>query len=145
VNPKQLLGILGGALMIIGPFLPLASAPIVGDITWFQNGKGDGTIVAIFGLGTLILAAAGQTRLLWITGGVSLAMVAYTFYNFHSALDDMKRELSTGLEGNPFGGLATAAANAVQLKWGLPVVLVGAVLALAAAALKPPVAPSAAT
>jgi hypothetical protein len=145
VNPKQLLGMLGGALLIIGPFLPIVSAPIVGDITWFQNGKGDGTIIAILGLGTIILAAASKTRLLWITGGISLAMVVYAFYNFQTALSDMKRELSADLEGNPFGGLATAAANAVQIKWGLPVVLVGAIMAIAAAALKPPAAAPAAT
>jgi hypothetical protein len=145
VSPKQLLGIIAGALMIIGPFLPLVSAPIVGDMTWFQNGKGDGTIVAILGLGTLVLAAANQTRLLRITGGVTLAMVVYTFYNLQAALGDMKRELNAGMEGNPFGGLAAAAANAVQIKWGLAVVLVGAVLAIAAAAAKQKVTVVAAT
>jgi hypothetical protein len=136
MSPKQLLGTIAGALMILGPFLPLVSVPIVGDVTWFQGGKGDGMIVAILGLATLILAAANQTRWIWIAGGVTLAMVVYTFYNLQAALGDMKRDLSADLEDNPFGALATAAANAVQIKWGLAVVLVGAVLAIAAAAAK---------
>jgi len=136
MSPGQLLGIAGGVLMIVAPFLPFASSPIAGVITWFEGARGVAIGVAIMGVGTIILALRNQMRALWIPGGVSLLLAAYSYYDFRSALGEMKQGLENSLAGSPFGLLADAAAGSVQLRWGLPVALVGALLAIAAAALK---------
>jgi len=137
MNSRQVLGIMGGVLLVLGPFLPFVSSPVVGDITWFEGEKAGGIIMAILGIGSIFLAVKGKLRSLWFTGGAALAMLVYAYYDFHSALEATKQDVETKLAGNPLGGLAVIATESIELKWALPVAFLGAVLVIAAAALKP--------
>jgi len=135
---KQLrmsLGVIGSVLLVFGAFAPLISVPFVGSITYIMRGEGDGVIVVVLGLLSLVLAVAGQFNALWFTGLASLGLMAFTFYNVRSGLDDMRESMASELAGNPFRGLAEVAVEAVQFQWGWGVLLVGAVLILVAAAL----------
>jgi hypothetical protein len=42
---RQLLGILGSTLLFLGVFLPIVKLPVVGDLNYFANGRGDGVLV----------------------------------------------------------------------------------------------------
>jgi hypothetical protein len=44
--------------------------------------------------------------------------------------------MQSDLAANPFGGIATAAMQSVQIQWGWAVLVVGAVLIIAAAAVR---------
>ena len=53
---KQILAILGALLLFVGVFLPIVSMPIVGSLNYFHNGQGDGTIVLVLAVISMILA-----------------------------------------------------------------------------------------
>ena len=136
MNNRQLLGIIGSALLFIGVFMPIVKFPIVGDMNYFQNGKGDGIFIIVFAVGSFALVLARQYRGLWFTSIASAAVLAFTFFNFHSKINQMKVQMDADLAGNPFRGLADLAVQSVQLQWGWAVLVVGVVFLVAAAAVK---------
>ena len=135
MKPRQVVALIAGIALIIGPFCPIVSFPIVGDMTYFKNGEGDGTIVVALGVVTLILGAMRMYILLWLTGVGSVGMATYTFLQIRHKIGELSSSISGDLKDNPFRGLADVAVQAVQIKWGLGVVIVGGVLAMAAAAM----------
>lgn len=46
-NNRHVVGLIGSLLLFIGVFCPIVSAPIIGNINYFQNGKGDGVLIII--------------------------------------------------------------------------------------------------
>ena len=69
---KQILAILGALLLFVGVFLPIVSMPIVGSLNYFHNGQGDGTIVLVLAVISIILATTRRFRGLWVTGSAQL-------------------------------------------------------------------------
>jgi hypothetical protein len=132
---KFLLGLIGSIALCIGVFAPLVSMPIVGAQNYFANGQGDGTMVLGLAIISLLLVFTKRYRGLWLTGLGSLAMILFTFISFQNVVSDMKSEMRADLEGNPFAGMAEAMIGTVQIQWGWAVLIVGAVLLIASAAL----------
>lgn len=62
MKAKQLLGLIGSIVLFIGVFTPIVSIPLIGEMNYFQNGKGDGTIVLILAVISFILVLAQQYR-----------------------------------------------------------------------------------
>lgn len=138
------LGIAGSALLFIGTFMPIVSLPIVGSMNYFQNGKGDGVIIAILAVISLVLCLKKKFSALWLTGLGALAVCAFTFVNFQMKISEMKDSMDSELAGNPFRGLADVAMQSIQLQWGWAVLLVGIGCIIAAAYMKDETAPAAA-
>jgi hypothetical protein len=124
-----LLGLAGSAALLIGVFCPLVTLPIVGSISYIHNGRGDGIFVAVLAAISLVLVLCRFWVGLWFTSVLSLGILGFTFINFQVRLQEMKQELA----GNPFGGIA----ETVSLSWGFAVIIVGAALLIAAAAVPP--------
>lgn len=129
---RRTIGFIGCGLLAAGVFTPIVSLPIIGNMNYFHNGRGDGIIV-------LILAAIGAVLLFTerfkgaMLAGIGAALVlAYTFINFQVRLSQMKEEMEAKLAGNPFGGLAEMAMQSVQLQWGWVVLVAGAGCLIAA-------------
>jgi hypothetical protein len=133
MQARQVIALIAGVLLIVGPFCPIVSVPIVGDITYFKNGQGDGTIVVVMGVVTIGLAIMQKYLLLWLTGVPSIGLAVYTFLQLRQKIGELSDKLSDGLKDNPFKDLAEYAAQSVQIKWGLAVVVVGGLLAVVAA------------
>ncbi len=136
MNTKQILGLIGSIVLFIGVFTPIVSVPIMGNMNYFQNGKGDGTLILILAVVSLVLVLTKKYKGLWVTGLGSLAVMAFTFINFQMKISDMKSQMESELAGNPFRGLADMAMQSVQLQWGWALLIVGAGLVIASAALK---------
>ena len=136
MNTKQLLGLIGSIILFVGVFTPIVSVPIMGNMNYFQNGKGDGTLILIFAIVSLILVLTKKYKGLWFTGLGSMAIMAFTFINFQMKISDMKAHMETELAGNPFRGLADMAMQSVQLQWGWALLIVGAALVISSAAIK---------
>jgi hypothetical protein len=115
---RQLLGILGSAILFIGVFMPMVKLPVVGDMNYFQNGRGDGVIILVLAVISFLLVLIGWYRELWITSLGSAAVLAFTFFNFQSKMSQATTQLETELKDNPFRGLADLAVQSVQLQWG---------------------------
>ena len=136
MKTKQLLGLIGSIVLFVGVFTPIVSVPIVGNMNYFQNGKGDGTIVLILAIISLVLVLANKYKGLWFTGIGSLGVVLFAFINFQSKMSQAKADMDAELAGNPFRGLADMAMQSVQLQWGWALLIVGAALVIASAASK---------
>lgn len=136
MNTKQVLGLIGSIILFIGVFTPIVSVPIMGNMNYFQNGEGDGTIVLVLAVISLILVLAKKYKGLWFTGIGSLGVMLFTFINFQSEMSQAKADMESELAGNPFRGLADMAMQSVQLQWGWALLIVGAALVIASAAMK---------
>lgn len=136
MGTKQILGLIGSIVLFTGVFTPILSIPIMGNITYLQNGKSEGTIVLVLAVVSLILVLAKKYKGLWFTGLGSAAVIALTFFNFQMKMSDMKAKMGANLAGNPFKGLADMAMHTVQLQWGWALLVVGAGLVIASAAIR---------
>ena len=122
--------------MTIGVFMPIVSFPIVGSINYIYNGRGDGVLVLMLAVISIILVSLKIYKGLWFTGIGSLWVMLYTFINLQSGISKMKKDLNSDLADNPFRGLADIAVNSVQIQWGWAVLVVGSGLMIACAASK---------
>jgi hypothetical protein len=134
--PRQILGLVGSVILFLGVFAPIVSVPIVGNINYFQNGKGDGVIILWLAVISVFLTLTKRYRVLLITGVGSLAVLAFTFINFQGRMSSARSEMREGMANNPFRGLGDAMLSTVQIQWGWAVLIIGAVLLLASAVLK---------
>lgn len=134
---RQTVGFVGSALLVVGVFMPMISLPILGSMNYFQNGEGDGTFVLILGVLSAVAVARQRYGALWLTGGASLALLTYAFATFQSRVSDVKANMGSGREDNPFEGFANALLGTVQLQWGFAVLVIGAVMVMVAANMKP--------
>ena len=132
---NMIFGIIGSLILILGVFAPIVSAPIVGNINYFQNGKGDGIIVLVLAVVALIISLTRMYKLLWIPFVGCAGMLTFTFVNFQQGMSDLRSEMQTGLADNPFAGLAEVALESVQLQWGFAVLIIGTVMLLLGATL----------
>jgi hypothetical protein len=136
VKNRQLLGILGSAILFVGVFLPIVRLPVVGDMNYFQNGRGDGVIVLVLSIVSLVLVLIRSYRELWTTALGSAAVLAFTFFNLQSTISEGKRQMESDLKDNPFRGLADLAMQSVQLQWGWAALIIGVALLISVAAMR---------
>ena len=136
LNLRQLLGFGGALLLFIGVFTPIVSVPMMGNISYFNNGKGDGVILLILSILSIVILLLKKNSWLWATGCGSVSLLLFTFVNFHLKMSEAKASLDSQLEGNPFRSLADVAMQAVQLQWGWGILLIGSTLILVSAAIK---------
>ena len=135
MKTKQLVGLAGCGLMFLGVFMPIVSAPIIGNVNYFHNGKGDGVFVVILALASLACILREKYRRLWFTGIGSLGLMVFTIINLEIRIGRAKAQISKELADNPFGGLVGLAAESMQLQWGWAVLIMGAGLVIASAAM----------
>lgn len=136
MNPRQLIGLAGAGTLLVGVFSPLISMPFMGTINYFNNGKGDGTLVLVLAAISVALVLARQFKWLWLTGLGSLGVTAMSFFNFQRSMSEMQQKMNDQLAGNPFRGFADIAMQSVQLQWGWALLVLGAGLLLASAGMK---------
>lgn len=133
---KQLLGLSGSIILFVGVFAPIVSVPIMGNINFFQNGKGDGIIVLVLAVASLALVLIQRYKWLWLTGTGCLGVTMFTFINFQLTISQMKSQMESQLAENPFRGLVDMTMQSIQLQWGWALLIVGAGLVIASAALR---------
>jgi hypothetical protein len=130
ITKQQLIGLLGSLLLLIGVFLPVLSVPIMGSISLLNNGRSDGTIILGLAIASSALIFMHKIKLLWATGGISIALLSYDLYMVSSKISQTKAELTEKMQGNPFGGFADAMMSSVQLQFGWVVLFLGCILLL---------------
>lgn len=108
-------------ITILGVFLPVVKAPIIGSINYFQNGQGDGTFIIILSLISVLIAFKGKRLWNLLPGILITIILLYFFYNVRHSVADMKQSVDDGL----FGGLAAAMADTIQIQFGWFLMLLG--------------------
>jgi hypothetical protein len=136
MTKRQLLGIIGSAILFIGVFMPIVKLPVVGEMNYFHNGRGEGVIILALAVTSFVFVLIRWYRQLWITSLGSAAVLAFTFFNFQSKMSQATRQMETELKDNPFRGLADLAVQSVQLQWGWAVLVIGIAFLIVVAAMK---------
>lgn len=132
-SKQQLVGLVGGIVLLLGVFLPIVSMPIAGSISIFSSGRIDGYVLLGLAIISLILAFINNIKPLRITGGVSLLIVVIDFIYLLYKLNSIKGDVADKLKGNPFGGMAEAMMSTVQIQYGWVFLFIGSLLLVYAA------------
>lgn len=129
---RGVLGLTGAIAILVGPFAPYISIPIIGSVTFFNTIEGK--LVFALGLVSLILVIARSARGLRLTGPLSLAIFLWNALPIAWRLSSAKQESLDAAQHGDLGEKLTAAAfQSVQLQWGAALLLVGPVLLTVAA------------
>jgi hypothetical protein len=48
MQSKQIIALIGAAVLCLGVFSPIVTIPLVGSMNYFRNGTGDGVVVLLF-------------------------------------------------------------------------------------------------
>jgi len=133
IDSASVFGFGGCLILLLGVFAPYVSVPLLGSMNYFQNGHGGGAILILVALASAFLTVRGCFISLWASGVVTMLCLGTSFIAFRYEASQMKISASADKD-NIFAGLASAAAEAVQLEWGFALLLVGGILLLLAAA-----------
>jgi hypothetical protein len=131
IKPK-ILSMIGAVALILGCFLPLINAPIVGSISYVLRGNGDGIFVALLAVIGFVLALQDRTVSASITGWLSLGIIGFTFFNLTSKISATRTQMASDLAGNPFRGVAESFSSSIMFGVAWPVLFIGAVMLIAA-------------
>lgn len=92
---RRVMGFGGSVLLLLGAFLPAVSVPMLGSISYFDNGKGDGIFILLLALASFILAARNRDRFLLYTGSAAAALVLAGMIYLMFMIERLKKELAT--------------------------------------------------
>lgn len=136
IETRQLVGLAGAIVLFVGVFMPIISVPVAGSMNYFQNGKGDGTIIIGLAIASTILSLSRRYIGLWLTGAAALGLLAFSYLNLQAHLTGAQEAMGVELADNPFKGLGDIMLQSVQLQWGWALLVIGSLLLVGAAALK---------
>lgn len=128
MNAKQVIGLIGSLIVLVGCFMPIVNLPIVGGINYmFPPGGdiGDGVIVAGLAILGLLGAVRGGSLLLLLSSVVGALIFAYSMSNFSEILSSS--QASEGL----FGALMSSAgpgAGAAAIAVGLVLMFISSLM-----------------
>lgn len=127
----QTAGLIGAGLLACGSFAPIISAPILGSITYINDGKGWGMVTLCLALAATALAYRGRAVGLALAGLAALGLVGWTLYALQAGLLDLAT--SPEFAASPIlRGLARRIVGSVRYEWGWGLLLIGAGLILGA-------------
>jgi len=135
LDVKQLVGLIGAVVLFVGTFAPIVSVPVVGSINYFQNGKGDGSIIIFLAVLSAILVLTRRYTGLWITSALTLRLLAFTYLTLQARLSVAQESVGIELADNPFKEFGNVMLQSIQIQWGWALLVVGALLLVGAAAL----------
>lgn len=128
MKKNQIIGSIGVALLAIGVFLPMITLPLVGSVNYYSNGQGDGILILGIVIVSVILLIMKRMKGLIITGILSFVMVAFTFFQLKSSLNEL-------LYGDEMGELFS---EFIKIDYGIGwiVLVIGSILLLVAGLIK---------
>jgi hypothetical protein len=135
---RQNFGYIGAGMLFVGCFCPLISMPLGASVTYFNSGRGDGIFIVVLSLLTFAITYKKSFKWLWATGLSSLGLLLFALYNFMALINTAKDSMESTLAGNPFRGFADLAVQSVQIQWGWALLILGSLIVLVAAIMKPP-------
>lgn len=122
--------IVGSIVLALGAFAPIVSAPVIGNLNYFNNGNGDGVILVLLSVVSILLVLKREYKYLWWTGITSIIVTLIGFFNLQSRIFQVKSQIEEKLADNPFKDIADITVNSIQLQWGWVIILLGITLIL---------------
>ena len=131
---RILLALAGAALIAVGMFVPIADAPVVGDLSYRRLGETEFIIVLLLAAVAVAMALGKLLRLIWLPAVGIVAVLLYTAQDIGGRVAQV-RETVGDVGGEPLRDLVDAAVDTVDPQWGLGIVVAGVMLLALAAAL----------
>ena len=136
MSQQKVLSIGGMLLVFISLFTPLVSLPIVGSMNLLQYNVPAAIFTIIVCVGSLYLTIKERYRDI-LYGSISLlALMVVLFINIYVKIESVKADITKGLEGNMFAGLATAMSAAIRIEWGWALIFIGIGILIASSVIK---------
>jgi hypothetical protein len=122
--------VVGSLLLAIAPFAPFISAPVLGRITLFQQGKGDGVVLIVVSVVAMGLSLFGRYEFLWVSGALGLFEIGNLFYFFYQRLPEIIENYNCETKDNQFGFIGNITLAMFDADWGVMVLLLGTLATL---------------
>lgn len=122
MDKRQVMGLVGSVALFVGVFAPLVNFPLRGSMNYLQYIPIGEIFLIISAITSVILTLRRDYGGLLIIGLISLGTVAFPFIHVQVR------------KSQP--GLSAYLLQFVQFRWGWALLLVGAILVIAAAAVK---------
>lgn len=119
--------LISAGLLVVGSFAPLVSLPIIGAINATRLEYSDGYILIGLAVLSIVLALVGRPKGLRYTGGAAFLITVGNLVMLFIRVSDAKAKMAKDLEGNPFAGIAMAAAKSISLEWGWILLIAGSI------------------
>jgi len=127
------LGYIGAGLVVVGTVMPFATLPLRGDVTYLPEFGGPAVLVLLAGLASGLLVHRRRFSALWATGGVALVVSLWSMAGVLRGNAVLQDQMGGSADDPHFEVVGAAMAQSVQLQWGGPVMIAGALALLAAA------------
>jgi len=134
---RRILALTGPLLLFLGVFVPIYSVPIIGNVNYFNNGRGDGVIILGLVAISVPFALLKRFHWLWATGVGSLILIGYSLLNLRSQMFAMTAQVYWQLGRNPLRESAFDLMQVAQLQWGWALLTLGSAFTIASAAIQP--------
>ncbi|HND78707.1 MAG TPA: hypothetical protein PLN79_15585, partial [bacterium] len=95
LSKKQLVGLIGSLVLFLGVFMPIVSVPMVGNMNYFQNGEGDGIVILVLAIISVVFIFLKKYKVLWGTSLISLGLLLFTLINIHVNISNAKAKMES--------------------------------------------------
>lgn len=121
--------LLGCAMAGVGVFLPMVRALIVGQVTYFLNGHGDGVFILIAAVVSAMASLSGTAFVAPLGGIVTLGFLGFYYTHVQSLLAGAQANMQQN--AGIFSGLGDMLLQSVQFQYGFYVMIIGGALMIA--------------
>jgi len=128
---QRIAGLVGAVLMGIGVFLPLVSIPIMHDDSYYDISRSGAIIMLVLSGLTILISIWGRFRLMYVTGLVAVGLMVLTYVKIDQRKTAAQSELKQRVIDMPLKNLSHNLISSVGLKYGWPMMMVGAAIAVA--------------
>lgn len=136
MSNRQILGVCGALVLLLGVFSPIASIPLLGSLNYLHSGREAAAFLLFLVAVSLFLALLNRCGGLMFTGVAALTTLGYTFQRFQESLREFVSEAAEKGMDTPLDELAELAAGSVQLQWGWAVLVIGSLLLVISAGMR---------
>lgn len=130
---KRIVGLVGTALVIFGLFLPAATVPMLGNITLYFGGQGDGMFILFVAVPALIFFTLNWYRIGTALGMVTAAMVFLKMVVLTDQIEELARKVTLNSPATLKETIEQAAITNVGLSFAWFILIPGALMMALAA------------
>lgn len=133
----RLVLVIVGALMLIGGiFSPVVKIPFLGESSYLDQKQTESYVMILLGLLSLAFMILKKYHWLWFPAATSFLILFFNYYEFiynKNHMNSSIKEILPFIKLNDVSGLF---ADAIELKWGVFILITGTVFIAIAAILK---------
>lgn len=126
-----------GALMLIsGIFFPVIKIPFLGESSYLDQKQIESYVMIFLGLLSISFMLLKKYSWLWIPAATSFLILFFNYYEYLKSKNDISSSLKEIIPVSNLNDVSGLFSDAIELKWGVLVLMAGTVFIAIAAFLK---------